>query len=257
MIHVPQHAHWYTTAGIPCHEVPKKDGSGFKATTVREARELGLLPSSTSILSIVNKYGLNVWKVANYVEAAARMPRLPGETNEAFAQRVIDESGEETFEAAVFGKRLHAAIAGQGPRDLDLMPYLEAYDRWAASQGLETLAREESFAALDYGGTRDWRGYLRRWDSKTPYVLDWTTQKTESGKKPNFYSEKSAQIASYVKSLPEPHKGATVVISYTEPGRIESRDWDIEEGWAGFQAAKNLYYSFLGPGYRLNARLLR
>lgn len=248
-LRIPQRAHWYTRDGQPMHEVPKKDGSGFKPTTIREAREMDLLPSATNILGIVNKYGLNTWKVSNYVQAAARLPRKDGEDDMAFAQRVIDEAGEETFEASTFGTRLHSAIAGHGPVEPDLAPYHDALQLWCDVQGLRAIATEESFTAKDYGGTLDWRGTIARWPAGE-WVLDWTTQRTQPNKKPNFYAEKGAQLAAYAMAKGVDHI-ATVVISYTEVGRIESKVWPLAEMYVAFQAAKELWKSPLGPGATL------
>ncbi len=246
MLRIPQKAHWYTRAGQPMHEVPKKDG-GFKPTTIREARTMDLLPSATNILGIINKYGLNDWKNKHFALAGVRYgQRFPHEEEMALAQRSIDETGEETFDESVFGTRLHAAIAGHGPVDSDLQPYIEGFLHWNNIQGLHTLATEESFATDTYGGTLDWRGTIARWPAGE-WVLDWTTQRTQPNKKPNFFAEKGAQLASYAMAKGVDHI-ATVVISYTEIGRIESKVWPLAEMYTAFQAAKELWRSPLGPG---------
>jgi hypothetical protein len=64
-------SHWYSLNGRPCHTVPNKDGDGERNTTLREARKLGLLPSVTSIIGILDKPQLTKWKMR---EAAARPP---------------------------------------------------------------------------------------------------------------------------------------------------------------------------------------
>jgi hypothetical protein len=180
------------------------------------------------------------------------MARKDGEDDMTFAQRVIDEAGEDTFEASVFGTRLHAAIANYGAVEPDLAPYVDAWALWCDVQGCRVLATEESFVNGDYGGTLDWRGTIARWPAGE-WILDFTTQRTYPNKKPNFYVEKGAQLAAYAKAKGS-HHIATVVISSTEVGRIETKVWGLEEMWDAFCKAKALYYSAIGPGSARNGR---
>ena len=53
--------HWYYRTGEPCYEVPKKSGDGVRNTTVRDAREMNLVPSVTGITNQLDKPGLVKW----------------------------------------------------------------------------------------------------------------------------------------------------------------------------------------------------
>ena len=45
--------HWYTKDGAPAYTVEGK--TGVRNTTLRDARKLGLIPSVTTIISIMEK----------------------------------------------------------------------------------------------------------------------------------------------------------------------------------------------------------
>ena len=58
-------SHFYKPDGTPCHEVPKKKGGGMRKTNIRDAAELGLLPSPTTVLKAAAKPGLINWMIGN------------------------------------------------------------------------------------------------------------------------------------------------------------------------------------------------
>ena len=63
-------AHWYTADRQPMHEVEGKNGN-MRSTTIRDARELNLFPSVTTIIGILDKPGLNQWIQTEIAKAAA------------------------------------------------------------------------------------------------------------------------------------------------------------------------------------------
>lgn len=117
----------------------------MKNYTLREARELKLLPSVTSVLSVIDKPELNNWRVEQAIKAALTLPRerqafddwivsvfpngfdgysitdlllragamppryVDGE--DSFAQRVLADAEAQANKAAEFGTRIHDAIA--------------------------------------------------------------------------------------------------------------------------------------------------
>ncbi len=73
--------HWYAADGSPTYKIIGKNGKE-RNTTVRDARELGLKPSVTTILGIIGKPGLNTWLQQQVLLAALTLPRIAGETEE-------------------------------------------------------------------------------------------------------------------------------------------------------------------------------
>jgi len=155
--------HWYYPDGRPCYEVEAKKG-GMKPTTIKEARQLGLVPSVTLITNCAAKPGLEAWKAQQLVMAALTLPKLDGEALDAYASRVISDSKEQAKKAAERGTALHTAIEQfiQGKRgEAQLGEFWEH-----AYKVHETLAQydvnlgsgqvEHSFAhELGYGGKVD------------------------------------------------------------------------------------------------------
>jgi hypothetical protein len=66
--------HWYKKDGSPAYTTIGKTGE--RATTLRDARKLGLLPSVTTINGMLSKAGLDTWKQQQVLLAALTLPRL-------------------------------------------------------------------------------------------------------------------------------------------------------------------------------------
>lgn len=97
--------HWYDKMGNPVYEVPRAKGEGMRPTTLADARKLNLLPSVTTILSILRKPQLESWLVEQAVLAALTTPRNEGEPLDAFVQRVLHEERVQDQESDIAKKR--------------------------------------------------------------------------------------------------------------------------------------------------------
>ena len=72
--------HWYTQDGEPQYTVPsKKDGSP-RATTLRDARTMALVPSVTTVLNMAAKPALTAWLQQQVLYAALTLPPPPRRT---------------------------------------------------------------------------------------------------------------------------------------------------------------------------------
>ena len=101
--------HWYTRTGDPCHSIASKQGA-MRPATLADARKLGLVPGVSTILNMEAKPALTNWLVDQALLSALTLPRLDGETDDAFIVRAKEDSKEQAKKAAEKGKRLHAAI---------------------------------------------------------------------------------------------------------------------------------------------------
>src|SRR5262245_21448981 len=130
----PENAHWYRRNGEPLHSVPSARPSGraplqtgpsglasMRPTTLRDARKLGLLPSVTNVLGVINKPELVEWKMTQAVLAALTLPRKEGEDLGLFAQLVVEDAQSYVKRAAEFGSGFHAG-AEQVARNLEVDP---------------------------------------------------------------------------------------------------------------------------------------
>lgn len=59
----------------PCHQVPKKDGSGMRNTNRTDAVRMRLFPSVSQVNGVVAEPGLNNWKLTQAILAAITLPR--------------------------------------------------------------------------------------------------------------------------------------------------------------------------------------
>ena len=104
--------HWYTRDGLPMYTVPsKKDGSP-RNTTLRDARELNLIPSVTTILNVAAKPGLTAWLQEQAILAALTLPRDEDEPESVWLKRVVQDSKQQGKDAADKGTEIHEAIQG-------------------------------------------------------------------------------------------------------------------------------------------------
>lgn len=124
-------SHWYFDDGRPCYEMEKKDGSGMRPTTLADARKLNLLPSVTTILKVLAAPALQSWLIEQAVLAAMTTPRLAGEADDAFIQRVLHterHQDQEAQKARDRGTEIHdgmeAMLQGKPVSD-DLLPWIE------------------------------------------------------------------------------------------------------------------------------------
>jgi len=103
--------HSYDANGNPVYQVPYADSSkGLRDTTLRDVKKLGLYPSVTEILKILDKPGLNVWLQHRVLESALTLPRDPDESDESYIKRIMTDSQETSKIAAEKGVEIHRAI---------------------------------------------------------------------------------------------------------------------------------------------------
>jgi hypothetical protein len=107
-----QSGHWYDASGNGVHTVPKKTGKPgeMRNTTVADARKIGLYPSATNILAVMEKPQLVAYKVNQAILSALTLPRIDGESLDDFAVRVAEDSEQHAISAASLGTLCHAKM---------------------------------------------------------------------------------------------------------------------------------------------------
>lgn len=104
-------SHWYDIAtGAPRYQVPNKSTGGMRDTTLRDARQLGLVPSVTTILQEANKPALINWMIDQALMAALTLPRNEGESLDDFIGRAKEDSKQQAINAAARGTEIHNAL---------------------------------------------------------------------------------------------------------------------------------------------------
>ena len=246
--------HWYTRTGEAAYEQPTADGKGTRATNLKDARKLGLLPSVTTVLSALDRPQLTLWKLKNAVRTAGGTARRDGEEEEEWVQRVLDAAEAPASEAADLGSRIHDALAlavGGEEGDAGLGGYIAPALGWLVAklaEGWTVAAKEEVLVGDGYAGRVD----LVLLRAGRALVVDWKSRKTrpEETDKSAFapYPTQEMQLAAYAMAFRLMHaevtavETANVILSSTEPGRWAVRPHgDVGGAWEAFQATLALW----------------
>ncbi len=240
----PDAAHWYQRDGQPLHTVLSAKGEP-RPTTLRDARKLNLLPSVTNILGVIAKPELTAWLQEQAVMAALTLPRLPGETEDAFARRVVEDSQTTRDGAADFGTAFHAGaehvattleVDGEHPA----AEWLRHYRIWYQGNAALLNWTEKVLVnrATGYAGTAD---LFIEHVVYGPTLVDLKTMKgpSRTGKcapalKP--YKSWCYQLAAYRKALGQRVTCMNLIVNSNEASPPIEHVWNDAEMDAGLQA---------------------
>lgn len=249
--------HWYTKDGAPCYEVPKKSG-GTRSVNLRWDRPLGLVPSVTTVLRILAKPQLEVWKVKQGILAALTLPRNDGEDDDAFISRVLTDSREQAKMAAEEGTRIHDAIEqsfkGQ-PVPGYYMPHVEATRSLIADlyPSVTDWVAEASFAhPVGFGGKVDLHS------PSTGIVIDYKGKDGDFSDGKKLAYDQHYQLAAYQYGMYLPASDCVnIFVSRTHPGAVASHIWpadEVRDGLAIFLDALRVWKSVkhYDSGFDLN-----
>ena len=101
--------HFYAADGSPAYRIIGKNGKE-RNTNVKDAREHGFVPSVTTVLNIIAKPGLTNWLQQQVLLAALTLPRIEGETEENWLERVMSDSKSTGRDAADRGTQMHGVL---------------------------------------------------------------------------------------------------------------------------------------------------
>lgn len=201
--HASQAGHWYDAkTGNPAYTIIAKSGDE-RPTTLRDARKLGLVPSVTTIIREGAKPSLDAWKQQQVLMAALTLPRVDGESEEAWIARIIADSKEQAIKAAERGTLIHAYIQ-QGFEGKPLPEEGELYFEAATDELLRNgygfsggyWECETTFARDGYGGKTD------LWQRAKIIVDAKSTDKPLDGLK--TWDDQHMQVALYRRGLKDP-----------------------------------------------------
>jgi hypothetical protein len=236
--------HYYRRDGTPCYEVPNKTG-GMRGINLAWDKGLELVPSVTTILNIMTKPQLNIWRENQMMLEALTVPRIEGESDDAFCARIREGAFQQVDDAADMGTRVHDAIEAYynwGSGDEELIPYVlgAVTEVKRLFPGVNDWIAERSFAcSLGYGGKVDLHS------PSTGIVVDFKGKDGDfsDGKKLAF--DQYLQLAAYQFGLGFPfERCANVFFSRTHPGVAKGHVWSVDkitEGWGIFYAALELW----------------
>ena len=237
--------HWYTTDGSPRYSIIGKNGKE-RGTTLRDARKENLCPSVTSVLSILDKPGLNRWKENQVLMSALTLPKIDGESLDEFSIRVKDDARQQAKQARDKGTFIHGqveryfrdATCDTEFQNLCILVDQKIYEVFQQAYKFDT---ERSFSHKDgYGGKID----LNSFDFDG-IVVDFKTTEFTKDKLPPGWPEQCWQLAAYRHGLNIPEaRAANVYISTSVENLIHVREWsndELESGLGVFLAALELW----------------
>ena len=249
-----QSGHWYWPDGKPCYELENKSQGGLRRTNASDAKKLGLLPSVTSIIRVLDKPAINIYRQKQLLKAALSISRIEEESDDDYLSRVVDEADKEKNVASSEGEEIHGFIADhllgkEYPGHTENVDRaMASFKRWAEEVDLDPQMVEFPFADTDlgFGGRMDCIAEV----NGERYLIDWKTQATKPGKPINFYEDTGLQLAAYAKSFVV-EKTMSLVVSRNEDFRYEAKTWSKGWEWDAFLNCRDIYYSPLGQGKNL------
>ena len=240
IVRASESMHWYYRDGRSAYQVPSKKDGSLRNTTLRDARELNLAPSVSTILGVASKPGLEAWKLNQMMLACLTISRVEGETEERFISRIVKDSKEQARFAAERGTTIHGALESfyEGVYLADFMDYQNGVDNAVqTSFGTPEWSTEKSFChELGYGGKVDLHS-----KNGQGIVIDFKTKEFKDPSTVEAYDEHCMQLAAYRYGLGIPNaRCANVFVSVTDPGLVKVIEWSEEEIQRGFEMFKCL-----------------
>ncbi len=222
-------AHYYSKDGRPQYEIMGKTTGRMRPVTIRDARENGWLPGTSTVLRTLASPGLTAYFVESACLSVLTAPRMEGEELDHFVNRVLNvekQQEQEGAKARDLGTDIHGgieqALNGQ-PYDLSLAVYVEpaviAIKGFGAVVGTEKIV-----VGTGYAGKLD---VLTR-DNRLVTVVDIKTSK--SVPKNGSWPEHRLQLSSYAAAIGntgEYHiQTANLYVSTTNPGEVKLDNHD-------------------------------
>ena len=236
--------HWYTKEGTPAYFTIGKTGE--RATTLRDARKEGLLPSVTTIINLMSKPALSSWLQQQVLLAALTLPRESNEPEQEWLKRVMSDSKATGREAAERGTAIHNII--QGYFEQMYLPekpvYLDAIDDALKNHfGNQAWLSEKSFGHhLGYGGKCDLMAKPMNGQG-SGFVVDFKTKDTDLDKV-DIYFEHELQLAAYREGLNLPNARCAILFVNGKTNQVklvEIEEPQLQKSWECFQHLLRVY----------------
>jgi len=222
--------HWYTAEGESAHVVIGKNGNE-RNTTVADARKMGLYPSVTSILGIMDKPQLTNWKIEQAIMSSLTLPKEENETLEEYAKRVVKDSRESTKKAAEHGSLMHECmediLLGRAvSTDETLAPYIKTFKEWAEKNVEKTYWCEKALVGAGYAGRCD--AYVKL-KGIGDAIIDLKNRKVNPRYEP-FFETDVAQLWAYRSASENPKcYCVSVVLASNDASKLITKTWDDDE----------------------------
>lgn len=239
--------HWYTKDGEPMYEIVGSNGK-IRATTLRDAKKIGLVPSVTTIIGQLNKPALIGWAQKQVLLSALTLPRLPNEDEESYIERILQDSKEEGRRAADRGTAVHAGIQNHfegNPVPEYQKHYENVSEELKKAFGEQKWIAEEAFAhTLGFGGKVDL--HSKKVDGlNNGFVVDIKTKDKDLDKATPYW-EHILQLSAYREGLGIDMARCAIVFVHSGTGEAklhEITDGELMDAWSCFQNLALYYFT--------------
>lgn len=243
--------HWYTQTGELLSAVRGAKGQPVKPT-LRHARVMHLAPGVTTIIKAADRPMLTNYIKRQVLYAALTLPRVEGEPEELYIDRILDDAAEHAYRAAERGSELHGKIEHGLLDAMSDDPYVLAVaaelDRVAP--GLRGRWRCELPCVSRFG-------YATKSDLSIDELdCQWVVDiKTKDGDLDalQIFDDHYLQLAATREALQMPDAQCAILfLSRTEPAArlVIANEDDVQQGWRVFKSL--LYYYQTKTNYRPN-----
>ncbi len=236
LVQTNQPSHWYYPSGESCYEVPMASKKGqMRPTTLADAKKMGLLPSVTTIMRLLDKPALTSWRIEQAVLASLTLPAIAGESMDDRARRIIRDADDQVEKAATVGHLCHAAIEqyvlhGVTVVDPTIAPLLQPFTEWWKFNcvKLHYCERVVVHPGFGYAGRLDCKAEIR---DRGICVIDFKTRKPSGGSL-RTYPEDGLQLSAYreadAMNAPLADSCLSILINSQEPG-LHIHEWPKDE----------------------------
>ncbi len=242
---VSEAGHWYAKDGKPAYTQITASGKNKgkeRPTTIRDARKQSLLPSVTTIASILDKPALTHWKIGRAVDmilwdAYNYLRKNVGSGIAPAFKLFFRVSKPDMEDKAGRGSEIHAALEqwlNGGGVEEGFEEYVDILELTLARLDipLTDVVAERSFAADDgYGGAVDLSASTRN-----GIIIDFKTKDMDSEKcdKLKAYDEHVLQLGAYRRGLGMPEARLfNLFLSRDNPTVFKLVEWTEKEAQWG------------------------
>ena len=229
-----------------------KDGTTAYGASLKEAREMGYLPSVTTIEDVLYNYGIVRYQIHSAILSALTLPKYDNETDSDYTDRIIVDSKQQARKAAKLGSVIHKLaeryISGKplffkGMRS-DVWQLFEPLQKWIDDKGLNGKA-EEILTSDHYAGKADYVDADIIIDFKTTGMTEKDVKKDGGIMKKKVYDSWGRQLAALQATSRNHRDCISVVISTNKdfPG-VWCYYWsqlELDKHFEVFRSALNIY----------------
>lgn len=244
--YLAESGHWYHPDGSPAYTIVGKNGKRRK-TTLRDGKALGLLPSVTTILGVLDKPGLTRWRENLIVEHTDDTPRILGESTDAYVRRIFDKHRKIGQDAADAGTRIHAVLEdyfGAERKIIRTASEQKILDKvidteFAIAEDKEGWEFETPLVNLEIG----YAGKTDKLHRDEQIVLDYKTKDFDDPDKVKGYPEQAMQLGAYAMAagFTQPRL-INLFISRDNPGLVKVIEHQEPQKWMDAFAHLSRYY---------------